>query len=226
MPAVVDLTLKTAPQRDLLWIAGPPCRTWWTAAARGSRSSTGEEVRLRARSPTGWTRPARTLFADPLAVLLATAQAAPFTGGPCVYVALPHLGHARAMLHALAWLGVARVVPLCCERGSAVSRSAHHLALLRADTGLHLEDPVDLTTALGARPLWLDPAAEAALGPPADALLLGPEGGFTPGETAALADAGLARRHLGPDVLRTQTAAVTAVARLVLGPPSAVHAAP
>jgi 16S rRNA (uracil1498-N3)-methyltransferase len=43
------------------------------------------------------------------------------------------------------------------------------------------------------------------------AVFVGPEGGFEPGETAALAEAGAAPFGLGPTILRVETAALVAV---------------
>jgi len=57
--------------------------------------------------------------------------------------------------------------------------------------------------------------------PPARALVVvGPEGGFTDAEQGALAACGCAPLDLGPNVLRTETAALAAVALLRLAPPS------
>jgi 16S rRNA (uracil1498-N3)-methyltransferase len=44
------------------------------------------------------------------------------------------------------------------------------------------------------------------------AVIVGPEGGFEPGEVAALTDAGAIAVSLGPTILRTKTAGVVAVA--------------
>jgi 16S rRNA (uracil1498-N3)-methyltransferase len=46
-------------------------------------------------------------------------------------------------------------------------------------------------------------------------LVVGPEGGITPGERSALADAGAEEAHLGPTVLRTSTAGAAATAVLL-----------
>ena len=71
--------------------------------------------------------------------------------------------------------------------------------------------------------IHLDPAAEVSLPTvlsgfpqPAGRLLLacGPEGGFDPGERALLAQHGWKAVRLGPRVLRTETAAMTAVAMI------------
>jgi 16S rRNA (uracil1498-N3)-methyltransferase len=69
---------------------------------------------------------------------------------------------------------------------------------------------------------WVgDGAAATALGDGADrdaadgALLVGPEGGFTDGERAAIAAAGFAPRRFGAHVLRTETAALVGAALLL-----------
>ena len=67
--------------------------------------------------------------------------------------------------------------------------------------------------------LVLDPIAERTLDsfvgePPAAELLIGPEGGLSDQEVALAAQAGFDRLKLGPRVLRTETAALTAIAVL------------
>lgn len=82
--------------------------------------------------------------------------------------------------------------------------------------------PVSLAEALaegdtaGLR-VVLDAARGSAMGtltPPADGLtlLIGPEGGLTPDERATAQDAGFQPVRMGPRVLRTETAALTALA--------------
>ena len=46
--------------------------------------------------------------------------------------------------------------------------------------------------------------------PPAQALIIGPEGGFAPGEVAAARDAGVSVASLGPRILRSETVALAA----------------
>jgi 16S rRNA (uracil1498-N3)-methyltransferase len=134
-------------------------------------------------------------------------------------------------------LGVARIVPLISER------SVVRLSAAQADAKLghwravavsaceqsgrnrvpQVEAPVRLLDFLGASSaagerLVLDP--EAPAGAPgaarADALELavGPEGGFAPDESEALRIAGFRGMRLGPRILRTETAAIAAVAWL------------
>jgi 16S rRNA (uracil1498-N3)-methyltransferase len=51
----------------------------------------------------------------------------------------------------------------------------------------------------------------SALEPPAS-LVIGPEGGFTPGEVSSADRAGMAIAGLGPRILRSETVAVAAAA--------------
>lgn len=72
----------------------------------------------------------------------------------------------------------------------------------------------------GAGERWvLDTEAEPTGWSPAGgsgALLIGPEGGWSPGERGHLADAGWKPVGLGPRVLRLETAAIVGAARLLL----------
>jgi len=76
----------------------------------------------------------------------------------------------------------------------------------------------DLTSALTepvSAGLVLDEAGAPAAGPPGETplhLLIGPEGGLTEEELATAEAAGFKRTALGPRTLRTETAAVTALA--------------
>lgn len=145
-------------------------------------------------------------------------------------------------------LGAARLVPVASERAVAhrenridrlraiaddalrVSRRAYRM---RVDPPAPLEavlESLDLGASDGAlglvfllgarRPLRsvLDEALER--GPlKRVTLFVGPEGGFSPAEVSRLEGAGLADVHLGPFVLRTETAgpAVVAMTRFALG---------
>jgi 16S rRNA (uracil1498-N3)-methyltransferase len=69
----------------------------------------------------------------------------------------------------------------------------------------------------GSAGLFLSLAAGAASAPemagPGLWLLVGPEGGFSPGEEAAFLAAGLKPWRLGPLTLRSETAALAALSR-------------
>ena len=72
-------------------------------------------------------------------------------------------------------------------------------------------------------PLWLlDPAAGETLGWPDEAaatregaVLIGPEGGFSPAEIDELGRRGARGARLGPRILRVETAAIAAAAILL-----------
>ena len=90
-----------------------------------------------------------------------------------------------------------------------ISRLPAHAARVALD---HYEAPAALTKCR----LTADPAAAA---PPLVVLAFGPERGWSNAERAALRGAGFAFAHLGPRVLRTETAVAAAVtlARVQLG---------
>jgi 16S rRNA (uracil1498-N3)-methyltransferase len=136
-------------------------------------------------------------------------------------------------------LGVARIVPLLCERSvvrldkTQADRKLEHWRGVtiaaseqcgRADLPA-IDPPVSLPEYLAARgspshlSLVLDPAAGACLGQlrdPMDTveLLIGPEGGLSDAELALALRVGFKGLRLGPRVLRTETAAAAAIAVL------------
>ncbi|HEY5789520.1 MAG TPA: 16S rRNA (uracil(1498)-N(3))-methyltransferase [Gammaproteobacteria bacterium] len=129
-------------------------------------------------------------------VPLLTARAAPLPSGPRLQRRLAH------------WQGI--VTSACEQSGrNRVPAVAPPLAL-----GAWLAQP-----AAGLR-LVLDPDGGRPLrelAPPADgtlALLVGPEGGLAPEELAAARAAGCLPLGLGPRVLRTETAALAALAQV------------
>lgn len=82
-----------------------------------------------------------------------------------------------------------------------------------------LDIPQWLATAPTGLKLFLSPEAELALNdlpPPAGTvwLVAGPEGGFEPEESALITDFGFVPVRLGPRILRTETAALAAVAAM------------
>lgn len=131
-------------------------------------------------------------------------------------------------------LGVAAITPLLCERtlvrlsgARLAKRQAHWQGVLIAaceQSGrrrLPTLAPVQaLPDWLATRPpggLLLDPQATRALAGlpapgPALTLLVGPEGGLSPGERAAARAAGFTGVWLGPRVLRAETAPLAAIA--------------
>ena len=136
-------------------------------------------------------------------------------------------------------LGVSRVVPVvmarshAAPRGERIGRKARHwagvLAAAAAQSGRTRVPALEGQAEFGEWLRGADTAAHphallepGALHGPADlgpcggrlTLLAGPEGGFSPDERAAARDAGCVSMRLGPRVLRTETAAVAALAVL------------
>ncbi|MFN3592236.1 MAG: 16S rRNA (uracil(1498)-N(3))-methyltransferase [Thermaurantiacus sp.] len=128
-------------------------------------------------------------------------------------------------------MGVARVVPVLTERTQHARQKhdrlrAHMLEAAEqcGRTALpQLDEPVKLADMLaawgaGRALLFADeeggaPMPDAAAPPPA-AILIGPEGGFSPAERKNLMSMPMAQRlSLGPRILRADTAAVAALAQ-------------
>ncbi len=139
-------------------------------------------------------------------------------------------------------LGVAAIQPVLAERSvahfdaqRAARRRAHWLGVLRSaceQCGRNrvpaLLEPAPLESACDdfrarapeAAALLLDPNARMALsaavrpGAAAAAVLIGPEGGWSAREKAVAGELGFVPARFGPRVLRTETAAVAALAAL------------
>ena len=136
-------------------------------------------------------------------------------------------------------LGVARITPVLTEysvvklTSERAAKRAHHwrgiVASACEQCGRNVlpvvDEPVALRDALGrfvGRPgarICLDPQGSAGFpgDPPADdqlALLIGPEGGFSAGERELAEAAGFVTTSFGPRILRTETAAIAALAAL------------
>jgi 16S rRNA (uracil1498-N3)-methyltransferase len=133
-------------------------------------------------------------------------------------------------------LGVARIVPVQSRRGvvrldagQAQSKAAHWRAIAASaceQCGRNrvpsIEPPRRLIDYLGTLPaggtrLLLEPAAEVRGAAPIGgevSIAIGPEGGLDDEEIEAFRLAGFAAMTLGPRVLRTETAAIAALAWL------------
>lgn len=150
-----------------------------------------------------------------------------------VGVALLKADRMALVVQKLTELGVARIFPLVAERGEVRSARAataldrwRRIALEAAKQSgrsrvPELSDPLDLSGVLDAAAaetvLLAHPGArEATLpAPPGSVLaLVGPEGGFSPAETAMARERGAKLIGLGPRTLRAETAAI-AVATLL-----------
>lgn len=149
-------------------------------------------------------------------------------------VALPKGERQKWLVEKVTELGCARLVPLVTVRGVAEATPAAAERLVRTaleackQSGrtmrLEVEPPLSVAELVarrtaGSRLLVTDPGAAPV---PADVgtateivAVVGPEGGLTPEELAVLDAAGGTRIGLGPHVLRVETAAVAAAARLV-----------
>lgn len=162
-----------------------------------------------------------------------------------VVLALPRGGRSEAALERLTQLGVACVSPLESERVQGHRREAGRVRAERYERVLGEackqarrlwkprfgppRTPAELAALAGSRPtLVLDPDAGldllewARAHPDAGAserplcVVVGPEGGLTEAERAALIAGGAQEVRLGPHVLRIETAAEACVALLVL----------
>jgi 16S rRNA (uracil1498-N3)-methyltransferase len=150
-------------------------------------------------------------------------------------VAPPKPERAAWLVEKATELGVAAVRFVASERavrgveGRALERLGRVAAAALEQSGgarlPELSGPHSLTELpallAGARGWFLQPGAAATLasaGAAPVAVLVGPEGGWTDGELAALAAAGACGATLGSRVLRVETAAIVA-AGLLLAPP-------
>ncbi len=136
-------------------------------------------------------------------------------------------------------LGVARIVPLLCARSVVSAKDAESAARKThrwRDISIHaceqcgrsvipeVQPPLPFsswlaTPAPGARfilhPPAVQPLARVALGGPQASLLIGPEGGFTDEEVSSAEQSGCIGVHLGPRILRSETAACAGMATLM-----------
>lgn len=158
---------------------------------------------------------------------------------PAVHLALAMPANERMdwLVEKATELGVGSIQPLVAERSvlrlageRAQKKQAHWQAIAVAACEqcgrnrvpqVHPVQPLASWLA-GAQPGWMLSLADgtrplAALPvPPELTLLSGPEGGLAPGEEAAAAARGWTPVHLGPRILRAETAPLAALATLTL----------
>ena len=207
--------------------------------ARVLRAAVGDSVTLFDGTGNAWEARVATLGRDRVALdLVIDLPAAPAPAVPVtIAVALPKGDRQKWMVEKLTELGVARLVPLVTSRGVAEATDSARGRLERGvieackqcgrDTLMAIgaaESILSLVGGLpaGTRGLVADPGGsplESALSGSGDAttavvVLVGPEGGFTPEEIATAEGAGCVRESLGPHILRIETAAIAAAARL------------
>jgi 16S rRNA (uracil1498-N3)-methyltransferase len=166
---------------------------------------------------------------DPLRVEL--ERPTPHPPPPAIHLAsaVPKGDRLATLLDMVTQLGIVSFRPLACRHGVAgfsagkhdrfrrivieackQSRRAHVPALLEESSPL---DAVAWARGQGIAAAIAHPGG--GIGPTTPCLvLIGPEGGFTDAEVAACVRAGAATFSLGDGILRIETAAVKAVARL------------
>ena len=131
-------------------------------------------------------------------------------------------------------LGVSRIVPVAAARSEALpvgerrnKKLAHWQGVIVASAMQcgravlpALDDIMPLAAVLDAADglRWIfsphhAPTADIPASADRLSLLVGPEGGFTPDEVASAQSAGWFIQHLGPRILRADTAATVAIAR-------------
>jgi 16S rRNA (uracil1498-N3)-methyltransferase len=160
-----------------------------------------------------------------------------------VGVSLPKGDRARQLVEKLTELGVARLVPLVCQRTQGKTQTAAENRLTRyvieaskqceRNTLMQIDQPRRFDDWIAAPPeaiaekdrlrLVAHPGGEI-IAPYLESsairhvdVIIGPEGGLTDDEVAAATEAGWRTVALGPRILRVETAAVAIVARLVIG---------
>ena len=148
-----------------------------------------------------------------------------------IAVALPKGDRQKWLVEKLAELGVESLLPLVTTRGVAEATDAARARLERGvieackqcgrDRLMTILPPATLAGAIATAGadtaiLLADPAGAPLAEPHAGRVLVlvGPEGGFTPEEIEAATAAGARRVALGRHVLRIETAAIAAAARL------------
>lgn len=202
---------------------------------RVMRCRVGDEVVVFDGRGTSWRARVASIGRDEAVLELGAAaeepvaQAAPVT----LAVALPKGERQKWLVEKLTELGVARLVPLVTTRGVAEATPAAVERLGRdvieackqcgRDTLMAIAEPRTVAEVVGdhreeGRIVVADRAGEpwsaAVTHDRPVVVLVGPEGGFTAEELAAVDAAGGRRVSLGPNVLRIETAAIALAARL------------
>lgn len=214
------------------WLEGDEARH----LARVLRARVGDEVTLFDGRGTSWSARVAAIDRDRVALDVGPPHppAPPPSVDLSVAVALPKGDRQKWLVEKLTELGVARLVPLVTARGVAEATASARTRLervvieackqCRRDTLLEIAEPATVqgvvaAAAPDARLLLADPAGvppdEVPLGETARRIVLvGPEGGFTPEEKDLAISAGAMRVSLSRHVLRIETAAIAAAARL------------
>ena len=221
--------VETTPTGGRAALAGDEARH----LARVLRAKPGDTVTLFDGLGGAWTARVATLGRD--RVELDVGDRLPPNPPPrasvTIAVALPKGDRQKWLVEKLAELGVESLLPLVTTRGVAEATEAARARLERGvieackqcgrDRLMTIRAPATLADAIaaagaGTTILLADPAGTPLDEPPAGAalVLVGPEGGFTPEEIEAATAAGARRVSLGRHILRIETAAIAAAARL------------
>lgn len=202
---------------------------------RVMRCRVGDEVVVFDGRGTSWRARVASIGRDEAVLELGAAAAEPAARAAALTlaVALPKGERQKWLVEKLTELGVARLVPLVTTRGVAEATPAAVERLGRGvieackqcgrDTLMAIAEPrtvAEVVADHGAdgRLVVADrdglPLAATAVEDRPIVALVGPEGGFTAEELAAVEAAGGRRISLGPHVLRIETAAIALAARL------------
>ncbi len=204
------------------------------------RAKVGDSVTLFDGRGQAWEASVASIGRERVSLALGPPRpaAAPPAVPVTIAVALPKGDRQKWMVEKLTELGVSVLVPLVTSRGVAEATDSARSRLERGvieackqcgrDTLMAIGAAETIGTLLaglpaGTRAVIADPGGvplEAALPTGHDAttavvVLVGPEGGFTPEEVATAEAAGCVRVSLGHHILRIETAAIAAAARLV-----------
>lgn len=223
--------LSTPPRDGRAVLSGDEARH----LARVMRCTVGDEVVAFDGRGTSWRARVASIGRDEVALDLGeAATASRSTRVPLTLaVALPKGERQKWLVEKLTELGVERLVPLATTRGVAEATPAAIERLARGvieackqcgrDVLMQIAQPQSVAAMAGgagngATLFVADreglPLETAAAAGGSVIALVGPEGGFTPEELAAIEAAGGRRVSLGPHVLRVETAAIALAARL------------
>lgn len=225
--------LATPPQGTSALLEGDEARH----LTRVLRAKVGDTVALFDGRGQAWEARVAGIGRDK--VKLDLGDALPTIPPPAVAVtlavALPKGDRQKWMVEKLTELGVSRLVPLITTRGVAEATDSARSRLERGvveackqcgrDTLMEIGAATSMADLLAAAPtgtrtLLADPhgsppeAVLAAEPTAAILVLVGPEGGFTAEEVTTLEAAGCQRVTFGRHILRVETAAIAAAARL------------
>lgn len=197
------------------------------------RRAVGDRIELIGADGRLWEAEIITL--QPRVMVTAhTSRAAPPVHELTLYLGLLDSARLDLVVEKAAELGVSELTVMSCERlrrhpePSAWQRRQARLERVAAAAArqcgrghvMAIRGLVPFATAVmqtaQGRGLLIDPRAVSPLYPAlagggAAALLVGPEAGFSPSEVAQAEAAGIGVHHLGPAVLRAETAALAAV---------------